>query len=316
LKLTPAEIAARATPAVVAVRTATQQGTGFVVHRHGWIATNLHVVAGSASATVVLADRRELLVVEVLSADPRHDLVVLRVEAPSDLPTLPLGDSAVVRAGDPVVAIGHPLGLTDTVSGGLVSAVRIVDPHLTLLQISAPIAAGSSGGPLFNEHGEVIGVATAFATQGQNLNFGIPIRYLKPMLEATEPLSLEELASQLNLPSRADLPQVQRSVPQHDASLIRGCTPEDLQLVEKTIGEAIDVGAPLYNQGNFAACYHIYDGAAMDLERRLSPSCSGPKQALAQGRTTAASRQDPSDQAWAMRDAFDGLLVLLRGPRP
>lgn len=314
--LTPAEIAARATPSVVAVRTGTLQGTGFVVNRQGWIATNLHVVAGSVSVTVVLADRREIPVVEVLAADPNHDLVVLRVAAAEDLPALLLGDSAAVRAGDPVVVIGHPLGLADTVSNGLVSAVRIVDPQLTLLQISAPIAAGSSGGPLFNERGEVIGVATAFVTQGQNLNFGIPVRYLKRMLETTAPLSLEELAKRLNLPASSNLPRVERSVPQHEASLLRGCTEPDRHLLEKTIAEAIEVGAPLYNHGNFAACYHIYEGAASDLEHRLPPTCPGPRQALAHGRSTAAARTDPSAQAWALRDAFDGLLLLLREGRP
>ncbi len=162
--LTPAQIAARSTSSIVTVRSPTGLGTGFIVKKEGWIATNFHVVAGASELVVATPDQREFPVIEVLAADRLHDLAVLRVEA--DLGALVLGDSDAVRAGDSVVAIGHPLGLEDTVSNGLVSAVRVIDPELTVLQISAPIAPGSSGGPLFSERGEVIGVATAYSTSG------------------------------------------------------------------------------------------------------------------------------------------------------
>ena len=92
--------------------------------------------------------------------DKAHDVALLRIEA-SDLPELRLGEADSVHVGDPVIAIGHPLGLSDTVSDGLISAVRDVRPDLKILQISAPIAPGSSGGPLFDSHGQVIGIATA-----------------------------------------------------------------------------------------------------------------------------------------------------------
>ena len=105
--------------------------------------------------------------VEVWNGDRQRDLVILRIQA-QKLPILALGDSNAIRPGDAVVAIGHPLGLEDTVSNGLVSAIRKVDADMTVLQISAPIAPGSSGGPIFNDHGEVIGVATAIMLGGQN----------------------------------------------------------------------------------------------------------------------------------------------------
>src|SRR5690606_38774893 len=153
---------------VVTIRGDGSLGAGFLVRDDGWIATNFHVIAGIPDLEVVLSDESEHPVLEVLAFDEERDLAIIRIHAPRKLPLLPLGDSGAVRPGDPVVAIGHPLGLADTVSNGLVSAVRVVDPALTLLQISAPIAPGSSGGPLFNERGEVIGVAAAVATQGQN----------------------------------------------------------------------------------------------------------------------------------------------------
>jgi hypothetical protein len=77
------------------------------------------------------------------------------------------------------------------------------------------------------------------------------------------------------------------------------------------LGEAIEVGAPLYNRGNFEACFHIYEGAAMDLERRLPKRCSGPRKALGEGRARAAKLNDASAQAWALRDTFDGLFEVV-----
>ncbi|WP_437735875.1 S1C family serine protease [Sorangium sp. So ce1335] len=310
--MTPAQIAARATPAVVTIRGDGSLGAGFLVREDGWIATNFHVIAGMPDLKVVLWDQSEHPVLEVLAFDEERDLAIVRIHAPRKLPLLPLGDSRAVRPGDPVVAIGHPLGLADTVSNGLVSAVRVVDPALTLLQISAPIAPGSSGGPLFNERGEVIGVAAAVATQGQNLNFGVPADYLKKLLVRPDPVPLSTFAAETAEEEQA-LPAVKRSVPHHALSLLRGCTEGDLLVLARTMDGAIQVGSPLYNEGDFASCYHIYEGAALDMERRLGRACRGPKRALAEGRRKAAGLDDNAAQAWAMRDAFDGLLdVILR----
>src|SRR5829696_1624391 len=107
-------------------------GTGFVVRKQGWIATNLHVVAGASAVTVVLKDGTSFEVTEVVAVDEDRDLAILGIDA-KELPELALGDSDEVHAGDPVVAIGHPLGLEDTVSAGLISAVRDVNDELTLL---------------------------------------------------------------------------------------------------------------------------------------------------------------------------------------
>jgi hypothetical protein len=306
--LTPAQIAARVTSAIVSIRSPTGLGTGFIVRKDGWIATNLHVIAGSSELTVATPDRHEYPVVDVLAVDKLHDLALLRVDA--ELGVLVLGDSDAVRAGDSVVAIGHPLGLEDTVSNGLVSAVRVIDPTLTVLQISAPIAPGSSGGPLFSDHGEVIGVATAYSTKGQNLNFGVPVRYLKELLVDTHPIPLQLYAA-AEATHEPRLPSVHREVPHHDLKLLAGCSDRDLERAGHIIGEAIEVGAPVYNEQHFAACYHVYEGAALDLEKRLPAACKGPKKAMHDGRARAEKLDDPSAQAWAMRDAFDGLVDVI-----
>ena len=110
-----------------------------------------------------------------------------------------------------------------------------------------------------------------------------------------------------------DLPAVTRHVPNHSLRVLEGCSDSNLATISSVISDAIDVGAPAYNEGKFADCYHTYVGAALDLEQRLPKTCSGPAKALANGRQTASGLTRPSDQAWAMRDAFDGLLdVILR----
>jgi hypothetical protein len=305
--LTTAELAAQAMPKVVTVRRDEGLGSGFVVKENGWIATNAHVVDGAEELVVVLADGSEHPVTDVLAMDREHDLAILRIDK-KGLPTLALGDSKAVRPGDPVVAIGHPLGLRDTVSNGLISAVRVVHPTLSLLQISAPIAPGSSGGPLLDDKGRVIGIATAVSREGQNLNFGIPSEYLATIMKKTSPKPWREFVAEQVRPA---FPGVKRDVPNHHVSMLNGCGDGDLQLVVHMLGEAIEIGAPLFNAGNFAACYHVYEGASSDLQRRLGAGCTGPKRALGEGRRKASLLSDPAPQAWAMRDSFDGLLDVI-----
>jgi serine protease Do len=306
---THAEIAARSTPSVVSVRTEQSLGTGFVVGQDGLIATNLHVIAGNANITVTLSDHREFQVVEIWNGDRQRDLVVMRIQA-RKLPVIPLGDSDNIHPGDSIVAIGHPLGLEDTVSNGLVSAVRKLDKGLTVLQISAPIAPGSSGGPIFNDHGEVIGVATAIMLGGQNINFGVPVSYLKELLKKPAAVNLETFAAataERNTPSDG-----RRNVPALSIRILEGCSRSNIDLLTKSLADAIDIGAALYDDGNYSGSYHIYEGAASDLERKLGTSCQRPARTLADGRRRAARLGDPSEQAWALRDTFDGLLDVVR----
>lgn len=287
--LSPAQIAERASPSVVLIKTDTTIGTGFVVWPDGRIATNLHVIAGARSATVLLADGRKLEEVEVLAADQAHDLAVIRVRMDSLTP-LPLGDSHGVKAGEHVVAIGNPLGLGNTISDGLVSAVRVLDSKLTLLQITAPIAPGSSGGPILNEHGEVVGVATLYSAEGQNLNFGVPIAYLKPLLLSERPVSLAEFGQAAQ------------------ASLLDGCAVDEVKLSITEISDAIKVGAGLYNGGKPKDCYELYEKASLKLVGALK-SCPGIRETLLAGMANATRADDVNAKAWALRHAFDRVLL-------
>jgi hypothetical protein len=286
--LTPKEIAEKATPSIVLIKTGNMLGTGFVVWQDGRIATNLHVIAGAREASITLHDGREFTDVEVLAADQAHDLAILRIRA-KDLPVLPLGDSGAVKPGEHVVAIGHPMGLGDTVSDGLVSAVRVLDPTVTLLQISAPIAPGSSGGPIFNEHGEVIGVATLYSAEGQNLNFGVPVQYLKPLLLAERAVPLAAFSQAI------------------DAGLLSGCSADEVKLAVVEISDAIKVGAPLYNAGNAQGCFDIYEKTSLDLVGKIK-GCTGVRETLLGGLSGANRVPTPSEKAWALRHAFDRVL--------
>lgn len=307
--MTPAEIAASATPSVVSIRSTDSLGSGFVVREDGWIATNFHVIADADELTVTESNGRTSPVAQLIAIDPTHDLALLKIER-TGLKPLVLAESEAVRSGDAVVAIGHPLGFEDTVSNGLVSAIRHVSEELTVLQISAPIAPGSSGGPLIDDRGRVIGVATAIFRGGQNLGFGVPSEYLTSLVAHPEPIAWAEFVAAREHATAA-LPRPTRNVPHHELSLLDGCGEGDLRLLGEMIADAIKVGAPLYNEGNFAACYHVYEGASSDAERRLGSGCKGPMRALADGRKKASALKDPSGQAWAMRDAFDGLIDVI-----
>jgi hypothetical protein len=151
----------------------------------------------------------------------------------------------------------------------------------------------------------------ALAGIGAFLTFGTLIAWGAYRLATRKPQSPLAAAPSSAPSDRAKLPPVQRRVPHHPLSILDGCSQGDLGLIDRGIDDAISVGAPLYNSGNFAGCYHMYEGAAADVERKLSDACPGPKGALEDGRTRAASLSGPSAQAWAMRDAFDALVDVI-----
>jgi len=304
--LTPAQIAERTIPSVVLIRVPGGLGSGFVVAADGRIATNLHVIGGAREATVVLADGRELTHPDVLAVDEKRDLIVLRVAA-TGLRPLPLGDSSRVRAGDRVVAIGHPLGLSNTVSDGLVSAVREVSPGISVLQLSAPISPGSSGGPLLDDRGQVIGISTLLSTRGQNLNFGLPVNALKPLLAEAKATPLARWNGKTEA-GRA------RAVPHHELSLLADCSLDAIDEIEQEIAGAIAIGAPIYNDGDRQGCYRVYSNAALALDRKVK-GCVAARGALLDGVRRADKLASFDDKAWAMRDAFDGVLDVIERKR-
>lgn len=178
-------IAERATKAAVLIDVETtsgsRQGSGFIVESDGLILTNYHVVRGARSARVRLSSGDVYDRVTILAEDARRDLAVLAIRG-FELPTLSLGNSDSVRVGTPVVLIGSPLGLENTVSTGIVSGRRQEPEGFQLLQVTAPASQGSSGGAVLSSAGEVVGVAVSQLLSGQNLNFAVPINYARGIL--------------------------------------------------------------------------------------------------------------------------------------
>ncbi|MBE9182169.1 trypsin-like peptidase domain-containing protein [Oculatella sp. LEGE 06141] len=155
-------------------------GSGFIISSDGQIVTNSHVVSDADTVMVTLSDG-QVLEGRVLGDDPVSDIAVLQVEA-NNLPTVTLGNSDQVRRGQWAIAIGNPLGLEETVTVGVISAIErssgdvgVPDKRLDFLQTDAAINPGNSGGPLVNAQGEVIGVNTAIIGGAQGLGFAIPI---------------------------------------------------------------------------------------------------------------------------------------------
>ncbi len=160
-------------------------GSGFFV-THNQIVTNFHVIEGVAKGTAKQVGKYPKYTIEGISAtDKENDLAVLRVAAFGVEP-LPLGDSDTVKIGETVYVAGNPRGLEGTFSDGIVSSLR-EEYTRKRLQMTAPISPGSSGGPVLNRKGEVIGVSFMIIEGGQNLNFAIPSRYLKALLKRSEP---------------------------------------------------------------------------------------------------------------------------------
>ena len=171
--------------AVVLVKTPRGLGSGFLIDGRGHLVTNYHVIEGTTSVSVTMFQaeaagyrKRQFKRIRIVAMHPLRDLALLRIE-PSEieglkLPHVVISDNHAVRVGDPVFAIGNPLGLERSVTQGIVSSTTRPLGHLRFIQTDASINPGNSGGPLFNARGEVVGVVCAGFVFFDGLAFGIP----------------------------------------------------------------------------------------------------------------------------------------------
>lgn len=150
------------------------QGTGFFINDRGDVITNWHVIQGANRAEIRTADGKVYPIKVVLAVDEEVDLIRVRVEIPPNVVRPMSVSSYIPEVGERIIVVGSPLGLERTVSDGIVSQVRDIPTFGKMLQITAPISKGSSGSPVLNMKGEVIGVATFQIIEGQNINFAIP----------------------------------------------------------------------------------------------------------------------------------------------
>jgi S1-C subfamily serine protease/tetratricopeptide (TPR) repeat protein len=197
-------------------------GSGFVLDKQGTIVTNYHVIEDATAGTVVFSDRTIAPITGYLGVWPEKDIALVRVEcSPDKLHPLHLATS-VPRQGERVAAFGSPLGLQQSVTEGIVSAIReskelqaiaVTDIDALLIQTTTPISPGNSGGPLVDMKGMVVGVNTMGLRGGENLNFAVAIAEFPPLL-----LAMSEIASPLPAIDPIGNParQLLRRAPDHD----------------------------------------------------------------------------------------------------
>ena len=191
--------------------TSTAAGTGFIISDKGYIMTNRHVVEDAKTVNVTLNNGDIYEDVEVVGVDPLNDSAILKVEDPKDFKAVKLGDSKTVFAGQQVVVIGNALGeYSNSVTAGVISGTgrelvasdsngSSYEKLTDMIQTDAAINGGNSGGPVINAAGEVIGMATAYASSSQTVGFAIPIANVKGIIEPI----LEESISITTLRARA-----------------------------------------------------------------------------------------------------------------
>jgi S1-C subfamily serine protease len=216
-------------------------GSGFLFEKSGLILTNAHVVYGRQTIAATLDDGT-MVPAQPVGADPIFDIAVVRIPKPETgtHPVIPLGDSDKLQVGEDVLAIGNPMGLEQTLTRGIVSAMNRILPETPfslmepMIQTDTPLNPGNSGGPLLNRCGEAVGINTSVLPDAQNISFAIPINLAKAAL-----------------PSLIEYGRVRRPWLGFHGQIV---TPELLALlriplVEGLLIEAVEPGSPAESAG-------------------------------------------------------------------
>src|SRR5215204_4118388 len=249
------ELVKRIKPSSVAIETfdsrgnTLSRGSGFFVAPDR-IVTNRHVIERSSRVEIHLLNGKKFVVKGVIAVDGEGDLAMLQVDVPREL-AVPLPVVRTVpQEGESIVVVGNPFGLEGSVSNGIVSAVREISGYGKIIQITAPISPGSSGSPVVNMYGQVIGIATLQAAEGQSLNFAVPSdRILQ--LKVTELQTVSSLTADTQKNKRS---AAERSYSQGVAQLSRDDYGRALQFFERAT-ELDSNYAEAWYQAGF--CYGI-----------------------------------------------------------
>ena len=246
-------------------------GTGFVASQDGYIVTNNHVVAGGGQIIVRLARGTEHQA-KVIGTDPATDVALLRIDA-TGLPVLPFGDSDRLQVGEPVMAIGNPFGLSQTVTTGIVSAKERyigAGPYDDFIQTDASINPGNSGGPLLDSHGAVVGINSAIFSQSGGsvgIGFAIPINLAKTVL-----VQLRERGAVV----RGWLGVAVRPVTPHDAETARLPEPKGAMVEEVVAGSPAERAG--VQKGDVLVAFNGQPvDAPPELTRRVAGTSPGTK---------------------------------------
>ena len=280
--LSAKDIYEKCSPAVFFIETfdmyggALARGSGFFIDKNGMAVTNLHVLDGAFSAKATLTDGRELTVSNVISANIGSDIAVIQVNG-TNFPYLKMGDSQKTKGGEKIYTIGSPMGLSNTISEGIVSNPNRKVGENEYIQLSAPISHGSSGGALINERAEVIGITSLGIESGQNLNFAIPVSVLQTVMKQkqTKPISFEDLAKGMTIAEYDSLPEAFAYIVDEEEP---NNTPEMAQYIDNgasVIGN-VDLKTPdyFYSACNMPGTVYIYCFALGDGLKNVELSLS------------------------------------------
>jgi serine protease Do len=291
-----------AAPSVVLLEFRRSYGLGFVTPS-GRIVTSFHVVADEREIVAHLFDGRAIPVKTIAAIDTRRDLAVLDVGV-LNVPPARAPTERLAAEGSRVFAFGMvpQEGRTRWVNARI-SALQVLGSKLTVYRLEGEIPPDASGGPLISAEGWTLGVVTV-ADSGEGLvTLAVPWRYVAP-------LTVQNAAQPLPALSPAEHRGPRRKVPNHPLSLLDGSTVTGLEATSEALLGAIRLGAPAYNEGDVERCYQVYVSAAQQLiDRRRD--CPGVQAALRVGLARASSLPQVDHRAWALRDAFDGLLMVI-----
>ncbi len=297
-----AEIAARAAESFVVLELKESYGVGFVA-APGRIVSTLHVVSDETHIAAHLSSGRTVEVPAVAGIDARRDLAVLLARE-LDVTPLPPAPKRLIEEGTQAVTFSLSKDRTRTQWIDVrIAAIQVLNDALTVYRLEGDFPPDLSGAPLVSARGEALGVVTLAQGDDGPIVLGVPYRYVSPLLtgEAPQPLSV------LTLPKK---PRRRRMVPQHPVALLDGSSAKSLEHVASVLNGAINVGAPAFDKGDLDTCWRLYAETAERLVRDRH-DCPGPMKALQEGLDRARALDDVEARVWAMRDAFDALLMLI-----
>lgn len=304
-----AEFFAKASPSVVTLTTYTArgdktgQGSGFIIDPSGVIVTCNHVVDGAAIVEVQLADQSTQTATAVIRTEKEWDVALLKV-SPVKQDALKLAPPEAVRIGAAVVAIGSPLGYGNTLSQGIISGLRPHNGQSDLIQLTAPISPGSSGGPILSATtGEILGMASGSQSNGQNINFAIPSRVIAEQLKT--------LDQPPERPLKEFTPEIKKTIAEARSvreNLENECSEGDATTLNRSLQDAIASGVGIYNNGDHLGCYRVYEGAAYKVLYKLAGRSPTAVKVLKGALKKAEDTRDSTASAWIMRNAFDSII--------
>ncbi|MBL8920827.1 MAG: trypsin-like peptidase domain-containing protein [Myxococcaceae bacterium] len=286
--------------AIVVLELERAYGLGFV-GPNGRIVTNFHVVANEKSITAHLADGRRLPVQAVCALDIKRDLAVLDVGLLDAAPVRPAG-VRLAEDGQGVFLFGL-VPREDRVRWveGTLGTTQLIAPGVAVYTLHGEIPPDASGGPLVARDGSVLGIVTMAESDEGIIALGIPWKHIEPLMPLNQQLPLSALTRRRG-PAR--------QIPQHPLSLLEGSNMAGLEATTRAIAGAIEQGAPAYNEGDAEKCFKVYQQVARQLIDART-DCPGVQTALRDGLARAKGLTDADHRAWALRDAFDGLLSVI-----